>query len=56
MRIVLQGESKSEIVVPAFKNGRVFLVLDIDSDKLNDFDHTDAVWLQQLMKMLEPLL
>ncbi|MBS1487408.1 MAG: GAF domain-containing protein [Bacteroidetes bacterium] len=54
--IACSSESKSEIVVPAFKNGRVFLVLDIDSDKLNDFDHTDAVWLQQLMKMLEPLL
>src|SRR5690349_11379169 len=36
--IACSSASKSEIVLPAFKNGKVALVLDVDSDKLNDFD------------------
>src|ERR1043166_5345534 len=40
--IACSSDSKSEIVLPAFKNGKVFLVLDVDSDKVNDFDETDA--------------
>jgi GAF domain-containing protein len=39
--------------LPAFKNGKVFLVLDVDSDKLNDFDDTDAQFLGKLMKLIE---
>jgi GAF domain-containing protein len=53
--IACSSDSKSEIVLPAFKNGKVFLVLDVDSDKLNDFDETDAVHLGRLMKLIEPL-
>src|SRR5579859_9213 len=43
--IACSSDSKSEIVLPAFKNDQVFLVLDVDSDKLNDFDDTDAQFL-----------
>ena len=43
--IACSSASKSEIVLPAFKNGEVFLVLDVDSDKLYDFDETDAQYL-----------
>ncbi|MEQ8362472.1 MAG: GAF domain-containing protein [Cyclobacteriaceae bacterium] len=45
--------SKSEIVLPAFKNNEVALVLDVDSDKLNDFDEVDAKYLGQLMQIIE---
>lgn len=54
--IACSSDSKSEIVLPAFKNGRVFLVLDVDSDKLNDFDETDAEYLGRLMKIIEASL
>lgn len=51
--IACSSDSKSEIVLPAFKDGKVFLVLDVDSDKLNDFDHTDTLFLGKLMKLIE---
>lgn len=51
--IACSSDSKSEIVLPAFKNGKVFLVLDVDSDKTNDFDDTDAQFLGKLMKLIE---
>jgi GAF domain-containing protein len=54
--IACSSASKSEIVLPAFKNGEVTLVLDVDSDKLNDFDETDAVALQKLMHTIEQFL
>jgi GAF domain-containing protein len=51
--IACSSDSKSEIVLPAFKNGKVFLVLDVDSDKLNHFDDTDAEYLGRVMKLIE---
>jgi GAF domain-containing protein len=51
--IACSSASKSEIVVPAFKNGEVFLVLDVDSDKLDDFDAVDQRYLEALMGLLE---
>jgi L-methionine (R)-S-oxide reductase len=49
--IACSSESKSEIVVPVFKNGRVVAVLDVDSDQLNDFDKDDQMALEQLMQL-----
>ena len=49
--IACSSDSKSEIVVPIFKNGEVVAVLDVDSDQLNDFDHDDQVALEQLMTL-----
>lgn len=54
--IACSSASKSEIVLPAFKNGEVALVLDVDSDKLNDFDEIDAVALGKLMRTVEHFL
>jgi L-methionine (R)-S-oxide reductase len=54
--IACSSASKSEIVLPAFKNGEVALVLDVDSDTLNDFDETDAAALQQVMRTIEQFL
>jgi GAF domain-containing protein len=51
--IACSSASKSEIVVPAFQNGEVFLVLDVDSDQLNDFDAVDQRYLEALMGLLE---
>jgi GAF domain-containing protein len=51
--IACSSASKSEIVLPAFKNKEVVLVLDVDSDKLNDFDSTDQQELEKIMKIVE---
>jgi len=54
--IACSSDSKSEIVLPAFKNGEVALVLDVDSDQLNDFTEVDQKALSQLMWLIEKLL
>lgn len=54
--IACSSASKSEIVVPAFKNNEVALVLDIDSDELNTFDETDQKYLEELMKTVSKFL
>jgi len=51
--IACSSDSKSEIVLPAFKDKKVFLVLDVDSDKLNDFDEVDSEHLNRLMRIIE---
>lgn len=50
--IACSSDSKSEIVVPVFKNNDVVMVLDVDSDKLNDFDETDQRYLEQLANLM----
>lgn len=55
--IACSSESKSEIVLPVFnKKAEVALVLDVDSSKLNDFDETDKMYLQEVVKIIEQLL
>lgn len=51
--IACSGDSKSELVLPASKDGEVKLILDVDSDKLNDFDQTDKEYLEKLMRLIE---
>jgi len=53
--IACSSNSKSEIVVPGFTNKKVFLLLDVDSDRQNDFDQTDAENLEKLMRIIEKL-
>jgi GAF domain-containing protein len=48
--------SRSEIVLPAFKNNQVALVLDVDSERLNDFDEIDQKSLEELMRIIEKCL
>lgn len=50
--IACSSDSKSEIVVPIIHNDKVVAVLDIDSDTLNSFDQTDALYLENICKML----
>ena len=54
--IACSSASQSEIVLPAFKNGDVALVMDVDSDKLNDFDNIDQSALEKVIKIIERLL
>ncbi|HLT06362.1 MAG TPA: GAF domain-containing protein [Cyclobacteriaceae bacterium] len=54
--IACNSASKSEIVVPVIKDGEVIMVLDIDSDRLDDFDQTDRQYLEQLIHSLEAKL
>lgn len=51
--IACNSASQSEIVLPAFKDGVVALVLDIDSDTVNDFDETDQQALEKVMRIIE---
>ena len=51
--IACSSKSKSEIVVPLLQNGEVKLVLDIDSEMLNDFSEIDKRALEELMTFLE---
>ncbi|MBQ6437071.1 MAG: GAF domain-containing protein [Bacteroidales bacterium] len=50
--IACSSESRSEIVVPIIREGRVTAVLDIDSRDLNTFDTTDAHYLTLLADLL----
>ncbi len=54
--IACSSDSKSEIVLPAFKGSDVALVLDVDSDKVNDFDRVDELYLGQVMHLIEKFL
>jgi L-methionine (R)-S-oxide reductase len=54
--IACSSDSKSEIVLPAFKDGEVSLILDVDADQLNDFDETDVEALERLMLLVETLI
>ena len=50
--IACSSASKSEIVVPIFKDNQVVAVLDIDSEKLATFDNIDKEWLEKLVELL----
>ena len=50
--IACSSESRSEIVVPVFKENEVVAVLDIDSRELATFDDIDAHWLGRVTTVL----
>ena len=51
--IACDSASNSEIVVPIFKNGEVYGVLDIDSPYLSRFTLEDQRELEEIVKILE---
>lgn len=51
--IACSSESRSEIVVPVWQNGRIIAVLDIDSEHLGTFDATDKLWLEQIVSLIQ---
>ncbi len=54
--IACSSASRSEIVVPLFKDGKVSAVLDIDSTELDSFDHIDREYLEKLCTLLSEIL
>lgn len=52
--IACSSLSRSELVIPIIRQGKVIGVLDIDSEKLNDFDTVDALWLHKMLKVVLP--
>ncbi len=55
--IACASESKSEIVVPIFDAEKnIFGVLDVDSDKLNDFSQVDADGLGKIVNIIERII
>jgi len=51
--ITCDAASRSEIVIPLFYQDEVIAVLDIDSEHLNHFDQTDAVYLEEIVNLIE---
>ena len=50
--IACSSLSRSEIVVPVFRDSEVMAVLDIDSKELSSFDDTDRLWLERITQLL----
>jgi GAF domain-containing protein len=50
--IACSSLSRSEIVVPVFKDDKVVAVLDVDSELLDQFNETDAQYLEQIVKLV----
>ncbi len=51
--IACSSLSKSEIVLPLFKDAEVVGVLDVDSSSLNSFDVTDKIYLERIIEMIK---
>lgn len=55
--IACASQSKSEIVVPILDSGNeVFAVLDVDSDRLNDFSDVDRAGLTRIIRVIERVI
>lgn len=54
--IACSSLSRSEIVLPVFKNNEVVMVFDVDSGQLSNFDETDSRFLQQVVELMEGML
>lgn len=54
--IACSSASRSEIVVPVLQNGEVVMILDVDSDQLNDFNTTDQHYLEQVAELVSNFL
>ena len=50
--IACSSLSRSEIVVPIFRDTSVYAVLDIDSKELATFDNIDKEWLEKIVELL----
>lgn len=54
--IACSSRSRSEIVVPVVRGGRVVAVIDVDSDTPDAFDAADRDGLEAIAAIVEPLL
>lgn len=53
--IACSSRSRSEIVVPVFKDNEVVAVIDVDSTNLNDFDDKDKEGLEEIAEIVAAL-
>lgn len=54
--IACSSASKSEVVVPIFSpSGEIVGVLDVDSDRLDDFSEVDVIGLEKIMRVLSTI-
>ncbi len=54
--IICNSASKSEIVLPIMNsNGDVSMILDADSENLNEFDKTDEKYLSEIIEIIKSL-
>jgi L-methionine (R)-S-oxide reductase len=51
--IACSSLSRSEIVVPLFKDGKVEAILDVDSEHLAYFDETDKKYMEQVTALIK---
>lgn len=51
--IACSSLSRSEIVIPLFRNGEVAGVLDVDSDQLDEFNETDKTYLEEIVRLIQ---
>lgn len=54
--IACSSASRSEVVIPVFCEGTVVAVLDIDSDRLDDFSEADITGLTEICTWIENAL
>ena len=54
--IACDSASNSEIVIPIFKNGAPFAVLDLDSPLYSRFTESDRLGLEQFVRALEKII
>jgi len=52
--ITCDSRSRSEIVLPLVNNDKVVAVLDIDSNKLHQFNESDVAPLAKILELLQP--
>ena len=51
--IACSSVTRSEIVVPIFSDKDIIAVLDIDSEKADNFDETDREWLEKIVSVFQ---
>lgn len=54
--IACHEETRSEIVIPGIRNGKVVFVLDADSTEISRFDETDEKYLSGIANIIAGLL
>lgn len=55
--IACSSLSKSEIVIPVFnKNKEVIMVIDVDSEKLANFDQIDEIYLNKIANLISDFI
>ena len=51
--IACSSLSRSEIVIPLYHDNQIVGVLDVDSEELDQFDQTDAKYLEHIIQLLQ---